>query len=90
MLFRSLEVTIREARNRQVRRMLAKLGHKVRDLTRTRMGPLTLEGLAPGKFRPLTGREVRQLKELPKGNVRKGKPRLTSPTSSGPAPDEPE
>src|SRR5690348_6741323 len=36
-----LEITIREIRNRQVRRMLAKLGHKVRDLTRIRMGPLT-------------------------------------------------
>ena len=59
-----LEITIREGRNRQVRRMLASLGHKVRDLTRIRMGPLTLEGLAPGRFRPLTGREVKALREL--------------------------
>jgi 23S rRNA pseudouridine2605 synthase len=59
-----LEITIREGRNRQVRRMLAKLGHKVRDLTRIRMGPLTLHGLDPGEFRPLTGREVRELKEF--------------------------
>jgi 23S rRNA pseudouridine2605 synthase len=58
-----LEITIREGRNRQVRRMLAGLGHKVRDLTRIRMGPLTLEGLSPGQFRPLTGRELRQLQE---------------------------
>jgi pseudouridine synthase len=58
-----LEITIREGRNRQVRRMLAGMGHKVRDLTRIRMGPLTLEGLAPGRFRPLTPREVRQLQE---------------------------
>ena len=43
-----LEVTIKEARNRQVPRMLAKLGHKVRDLVRIKMGPLTLHGLALG------------------------------------------
>ena len=60
-----LEITIREVRNRQVRRMLAKVGHKVRDLTRVRMGTLTLHGLAPGEFRPLTRREVQDLKKLP-------------------------
>ena len=59
-----LEITIREGRNRQVRRMLARLGHKVRDLTRVRMGPLTIEGLPPGHSRPLTGREVKALREL--------------------------
>ena len=59
-----LEITIREGRNRQVRRMLASLGHKVRDLTRVRMGPLTIDGLPPGRFRPLTGREVKALRDL--------------------------
>ena len=59
-----LEITIKEGRNRQVRRMLAKLGHKVRDLTRIRMGPLTLHGLNPGDVRTLTGREIRELKLL--------------------------
>ena len=61
-----LEITIREGRNRQVRRMLARLGHKVRDLTRVRMGPLTLEGLAPGQFRPLSERELRDLRKAGK------------------------
>ena len=61
-----IEITIREGRNRQVRRMLARLGHKVRDLMRIKMGPLTLHGLAPGQVRSLTPREVRALKELPK------------------------
>jgi 23S rRNA pseudouridine2605 synthase len=61
-----LEITIREGRNRQVRRMLARLGHKVRDLMRIKMGPLTLHGLSPGQVRSLTPREVRALKELPK------------------------
>lgn len=59
-----LEVTLREGRNREVRRMLAKLGHKVRDLTRTRMGPLTLEGLPAGKVRPLSKREVHALQKF--------------------------
>ena len=59
-----LEITIREGRNRMVRRMLAKLGHKVRDLMRTRMGPLTLHGLEPGAVRSLTPREVKALKAL--------------------------
>lgn len=59
-----LDITIREGRNRQVRRMLAGLGHKVRDLTRVRMGPLTLEGLPLGHSRPLTGREIKALREM--------------------------
>ena len=59
-----LEITIREGRTSQVRRMLARLGHKVRDLTRIRLGPLTLHGLAPGQFRPLTRREVEQLRKV--------------------------
>jgi 23S rRNA pseudouridine2605 synthase len=59
-----LEITIREGRNRQIRRMLADSGHKVRDLTRVRMGPLTLQGLSPGEFRRLTSKEVRQLRTL--------------------------
>jgi pseudouridine synthase len=60
-----LEITIREGRNRQVRRMLARVGHKVRDLTRVRMGPLSLEGLPPGHSRLLTQRELRELLKLP-------------------------
>lgn len=58
-----LEVTIREGRNRQVRRMLAKVGHKVKDLTRVKMGPLTLDGLSPGQFRELTPRELKDLQK---------------------------
>jgi 23S rRNA pseudouridine2605 synthase len=75
-----LEITIREGRNLQVRRILARLGHKVRDLTRIKMGPLTLHGLAPGQVRLLTPREVRGLKDLPK---------LRKPEPSEAGPDEP-
>src|SRR5687768_3338906 len=69
-----LEITIREGRNRQVRRMLARLGHKVRDLTRIRMGPLTLDGLSPGQVRSLTPREVRELHALGNRTQPKGEP----------------
>lgn len=60
-----LEMTSRDGRDRPLRRLLAKLGHKVRELTRVKMGPLTLHGLAPGQFRPLTARELRELRDLP-------------------------
>ena len=63
----TLEITIREGRNRQVRRMLAGLGHKVRDLMRIRMGPLTLKGLGPGEFRPLTRKELAELQKAGQG-----------------------
>jgi 23S rRNA pseudouridine2605 synthase len=59
-----LEIRLREGRNRQIRRMLAQLGHKVRDLTRTQIGPLVLKGLSPGQSRLLTPREVKALKGL--------------------------
>jgi 23S rRNA pseudouridine2605 synthase len=69
-----LDISLKEARNRQVRRMLLRLGHKVRDLTRVKMGPLTLEGLQPGRFRMLSAREVKELRAAvdPERRVKKG------------------
>ena len=58
-----LEMTIKEGRNRQVRRMLASLGHKVRDLKRVRIGPLKLAQLPESASRPLTPRELAELRE---------------------------
>jgi 23S rRNA pseudouridine2605 synthase len=63
-----LEITLREGKNREIRRMLAGAGHKVRDLTRIKMGPLTLEGLPPGAFRELMPREVKELQRLARGD----------------------
>ena len=59
-----LEISLREGRNRQVRRMLAKIGNKVRELTRIKLGPLTLHGLGPGQVRELTSREIRELRSM--------------------------
>lgn len=59
-----LEITLSEGRNRQIRVMLARLGHSVRRLTRVRIAHLTLAGLASGKARPLTPAEVKKLRTL--------------------------
>ncbi|KPQ06846.1 MAG: 23S rRNA pseudouridine2457 synthase [Rhodobacteraceae bacterium HLUCCA12] len=48
---RWLELTIREGRNRQVRRMTAAVGHPTLRLVRWRVGDWTLDGLAPGDWR---------------------------------------
>jgi 23S rRNA pseudouridine2605 synthase len=52
-----VDVTVREGRNRQVRRMFEALGHRVIALARTRFGPLRLGPLPVGQHRPLTSRE---------------------------------
>lgn len=57
-----LDVTLTEGRNRQVRRMLAHFGHRVRKLTRIQLGPIRLKGLAVGEWRELTPGEIRALK----------------------------
>ncbi len=57
-----LELTIREGRNRQVRRMCDAVGHPVRELRRVALGPLHLGALAPGEHRRLSAREVRELR----------------------------
>ncbi|MFQ5412427.1 MAG: pseudouridine synthase, partial [Phycisphaerae bacterium] len=59
-----LEITLREGRNREVRRVLAKLGYKVRRLSRIRMGRLSIRKLALGEYRPLTKSEVAYLQRL--------------------------
>jgi len=56
-----LGIEIREGLNRQVRRMLAAVGLKVRRLLRLRIGPVTVGNLAPGRYRPLTSTEVQGL-----------------------------
>lgn len=59
-----LEITLREGRSGHIRRLVARIGSKLRELTRIKMGPLTLQGLAPGQFRSLTAREISQLRGM--------------------------
>jgi 23S rRNA pseudouridine2605 synthase len=58
-----LEITIREGRKRQVRRMCEAVGHRVVELERVAFGPLGLRDLAPGESRRLTKSEVERLRE---------------------------
>ena len=60
----TVEVTIHEGRNRQVRRMFEQLDHPVLDLVRLRFGPLALGSLGPGELRPASEREVRELRAI--------------------------
>jgi 23S rRNA pseudouridine2605 synthase len=57
-----VELVLHEGRKHQVKRMLASLGHPVIRLHRSRYGPLSLEGLAPGEWRELTCQEVDALR----------------------------
>lgn len=57
-----VRIVIREGRNRQVRRMFDAIGHPVRRLRRTRLGPISLRGLRPGAARELTLAEVGALR----------------------------
>ena len=68
-----LEIVLAEGRNREIRRVLARVGHKVMRLKRVALGPLRMAELPRGSVRALTRDEVRQLK-------------LAARQSRGPAP----
>ena len=57
-----LEISIKEGKNRQVRRMCAAVGLEVARLRRNSIGPVKLGMLAPGKYRELKPSEVNALK----------------------------
>ena len=57
-----VEITIHEGRNRQVRRMLAAVGHPVRALHRSRYAGLGVGDLRPGEWRTLDDAEVEALR----------------------------
>ena len=62
-----LEIVLDEGRNREVRRLLARIGHKVIQLCRVAIGPLRLGEMPAGSYRQLTQREVRQLRDAVDG-----------------------
>ena len=57
----ALEIVVKEGRKRMVRRMCSAVGHPVRRLVRTRIGPLRDARLGPGSWRSLDAGEVRAL-----------------------------
>ncbi len=57
-----VSVTLREGQNREIRRLFARVGAKVRRLERVALGPLELGGLPTGHFRRLRATEIDALK----------------------------
>lgn len=80
-----LEITLAEGRNREIRRMLAGIGHKVRTLKRVSIGPLKLGDLPRGAHRPLTPMEIKLLKKAPSETPRTRRRRPTKTKSAGTA-----
>lgn len=56
-----MEIILREGKNREIRRILARFGHKVQTLTRIAIGPLRLGDMPSGAYRTLTKTEVQKL-----------------------------
>jgi 23S rRNA pseudouridine2605 synthase len=62
-----LELVLAEGKNREIRRMLARLGHKVMSLNRIAVGPISVKGLASGECRALSRHEVELLWKVANG-----------------------
>jgi len=69
-----LEIVLDEGRNREIRRILARIGHKVLQLKRIAVGPLQLGSLPVGACRPLTRDEVQMLERATERAARKSRP----------------
>src|SRR5436190_12825406 len=78
-------ITIREGRNRQVRRMLEAVRHPVRKLIRVGIGPLSDRGLKPGMWRELTAQELRVLKQTAEWTATPPAPRAAASPRQAPA-----
>lgn len=69
-----LEMVLREGKNREIRRILARVGHKVLKLTRTAVGPVRLGTLPVGSVRKLTYEELKALRQEGKPVRKEGRP----------------
>jgi 23S rRNA pseudouridine2605 synthase len=66
-----LRIVVHEGRNRLVRRMCEEVGHPVKRLVRTRIGPISDSALGPGKWRGLSVQEIRDLEVAGSRRTRK-------------------
>lgn len=86
----TLSVTLTEGQNREIRRLLARVGIKVKKLKRTAIGPVRLKGLAPNQWRMLNTQEVWALRRAVKikgvtpGNTPGSTPGSTPRDTPGP------
>jgi 23S rRNA pseudouridine2605 synthase len=67
-----LQIILNEGKNREIRRMLARLNHKVLRLRRIAIGPVELGNLLPGKSRPLLPHELSALRRSAERQARRG------------------
>jgi 23S rRNA pseudouridine2605 synthase len=83
-----LEIVLSEGKNREIRRMLARLNHKVLRLKRTAIGPVALGRLPSGRSRPLTKEELTRLRRVGE-RIRSPADAEESPPGSKPTHDPP-
>ncbi|MGC1275702.1 MAG: pseudouridine synthase [Planctomycetaceae bacterium] len=81
-----LEVELTQGHNREIRRLFARVGHKVIWLQRVAFGPLKLGDLPVGRFRPLRSEEVKALHGFIRaGAKQEPRPRAAKPTTRTPS-----
>ncbi|CAN0021111.1 unnamed protein product, partial [Laminaria digitata] len=79
-LVTTVDIIIREGKNRQIRRMFEGIGHDVRSITRISHGPIRLKDLRPGEWRSLEQWEVDKLKNLTTKTLKSPQKLAPSPT----------
>jgi 23S rRNA pseudouridine2605 synthase len=80
-----LEIVLSEGRNREIRRLLARVGHKVQQLKRVAIGPVKLGDLPVGAYRELEPHELAQLRRAAATTHRPGTRPPTGRTAGRPA-----
>ncbi len=80
-----LEIVLNEGRNREIRRLLARVGHKVLRLKRVAIGGVRLKDLVPGDFRRLTDDELKLLRSASRPRRRPQRPPRPKAVSAVPA-----
>lgn len=74
-----LEVTLSEGRNREIRRLFSRVGHKVMKLERVAFGPLKLRGVTVGKFRVLSREEMKLIRDYIENGEKRSKVAAATP-----------
>ena len=84
-----VEITLREGRNRQVRRMLEAVGHAASSLRRVVLAGVELEGMAPGEHRELLPAEIKKLRRTAQAGLKaKSRPRNRPKPHPRPTPED--